>query len=73
MLTLNTGNTINNAGLLEATAGGTLDVQDSTINNTGVDPIASIKGIVIDGTSTFEVDNADLQLTGGGTLTLDRR
>src|SRR5438045_2266401 len=34
-LILQTGTTIDNAGLLEATATGTLDVKDAEINNTG--------------------------------------
>ena len=50
---------------------GTLDVRDSVIDNTGTDPVASIKGILIDGTSTLMVDTSDLQLTGGGTVTLE--
>src|SRR5579864_3450530 len=66
-LTINSGNAVSNAGLLEATAGGTLDVQDGTIHNTGVGPSA---GIVIAGSSFFEVDVGSLKLDGAGTLTL---
>ena len=40
-LTLDTGTTIDNAGLLEATAGGTLDVKDGEINNSGTGGRAS--------------------------------
>ncbi len=67
ILTLNTGNTITNAGLLEATNHGTLDVQDRTIANTGT---GIGHGIVIDGTSTFLVDTSTLKLTGGGAVSL---
>jgi hypothetical protein len=56
-----------NAGLMEATNHGTLDLQNS-IDNTGVGPSA---GILIDGTSTLLVDTSDLQLTGSGTVTLE--
>ena len=66
-LILDTGTTVTNHGLLEATSGGTLDVQDATIDNDGSDAA----GIVVDSTSTLMVDNMDLQLTGGGTLTLE--
>ncbi len=66
-LTLNTGNVITNAGLLEATSGGTLDVQDSEIHNTGT----GTKGIVIDGaSSTLLVDTGTLKLSGGGEVLL---
>ena len=44
-LTIETGNTITNAGLLEATAGGTLDIQDNTIANSGGGSL----GIKVDG------------------------
>ena len=66
VLTIYTGHSITNAGLLEATGGGKLDVQDSAIINSGTSSL----GIKVDGTSTFEVDVANLQLTGAGTLTL---
>jgi hypothetical protein len=65
-LTLDTGNTIVNAGLLEATNGGTLDVQDGTIDNTGI----GADGIALGGTSTLLVDTATLDLTGGGDVSL---
>src|SRR2546428_14194880 len=63
---LHTGTTIENAGLLEATGGGELDVKDAEINNTGT----GTKGIVIDATSTLLVDVASLKLDGGGKLAL---
>ncbi len=66
-LTLDTGNTITNAGLLEATNGGVLDVQDGEIHNAGTGPG---HGIAIDGTSTLMVDTVTLQLTGGGDVTI---
>src|SRR5205823_3533053 len=69
-IVFSTGNTIVNAGLLEATGGGTLDVKDGEIHNTGTGPS---KGIVIDGSSFLEVDIAGggtLSLTGSGTVTL---
>jgi hypothetical protein len=65
-LTLDTGNTIVNAGLLEATNGGTLDVQDGTIDNTGT----GADGIALGSTSTLLVDTATLDLTGGGDVSL---
>ncbi|HMK70186.1 MAG TPA: hypothetical protein VK442_04360, partial [Xanthobacteraceae bacterium] len=65
-LTLDTGNTITNAGLLEATNGGTLDVQDGTIDNTGT----GVDGIALGGTSTLLVNTATLDLTGGGDVSL---
>ena len=61
-LILNTGATIDNAGLLEATLGGTLDVKDSEINNTGT----GARGIVIGANSKLLVDVASLKLDGGG-------
>ena len=65
------GGTVTNGGLLEATSGGTLDVQDSEINNSGTGD----KGVLVDGSSFLEVDVAPgtggtLQLIGGGTLAL---
>ena len=66
-LTLNTGNTIANAGLLEATGGGVLDIQDGTVNNTGT----GTDGILINGTSELLVDNGTVNLTGSGDVTLD--
>ena len=62
-LVIDTGSTIKNAGLLEATDGGTLDVQDGRIDNTG--------SIVIDSTSTLMLDTAHLRLTGGGDVSLE--
>jgi hypothetical protein len=70
-LTLDTGHTITNSGLIEATDGGTLDVQDGTIHNTGTDPVADIEGVLVDGTSELLVDTASLRLTGGGDVTLE--
>jgi hypothetical protein len=67
-LTINTGNTIVNSGLIEATDSGTLLIQDAEIDNTGSGPDA---GIVIDGTSELLVGNSFLDLTGGGTVTLE--
>src|SRR5262249_25602463 len=66
IIVLNTGKTIQNAGLLEATNGGELDVKDSAIQNTGT----GTKGILIDNTSTLLVDVGVLQLTGGGKFAL---
>ncbi len=72
-IVLDTGNTITNHGLLEATNSGTLDVQDGKIDNDG----AGAAGLVIDTNSTFLVDagnpntgNVTLQLTGSGDVTL---
>ena len=65
-LVLNTGATVDNAGLLEATVSGTLDVKDSEINNSGTGPL----GIVIDATSELLVDVASLKLDGTGQVSL---
>jgi hypothetical protein len=62
------GNTFTNSGLLEATDGGTLNVRDVEIDNSGTGPDA---GILVDGTSTLMVGNSSLELTGGGTVTLE--
>ena len=64
VLTLATGNTIDNAGLLEAQGGGELDVQDNKINNTGAE------GIEVTGNSELLVDIATLKLVGDGMVTL---
>ena len=67
-LTIDTGNTIFNKGTLAATNGGTLDIQDSAIDNhTGT----GAHGIVVDGASTLLVDTGTLKLTGGGDVTLE--
>ena len=66
-LILNTGTTIDNAGLLEATASGILDVKDKEINNSGT----GTKGIVIDATSKLLVDVASLKLDGTGQVALN--
>jgi hypothetical protein len=63
---LDTGNTVFNSGILEATNGGTLDVQDSEIHNTGT----GAHGIIVDGTSELLVDTTTLRLTGGGSVSL---
>ena len=52
---LNTGNTISNAGLLEATAGGTLDIQDS-VNNSGL--------LEASGGSTLDVTGSTISWVG---------
>ncbi len=60
-LTLDTGNTIINAGLLEATNGGTLHIIDS-VSNSGT--LAAIGGtIMADGNVT---GSGDVIITGGG-------
>ena len=66
ILILDTGNIVANAGLLEATGGGKLDVQDHTISNTG----SGAEGMLIDGTSTLLVDSNSLTLNGGGDVVL---
>ena len=66
MLTLDTGNTIINRGILEATGGGTLDVQDGKIHNAG----AGTDGIIVGSGSALLVDTHQLKLTGGGDVTL---
>ena len=70
-LVLDTGNTIVNAGLLKASNGGTLQVRDSAITNSGANGL----GILVAAASTLLVDVRDasheLTLTGGGQVTLD--
>lgn len=66
-LALGTGHIITNSGVLEATDGGLLVVQDP-IDNSGIGPGA---GILVDGTSTLMVGNTDVELSGGGTVTLE--
>ncbi len=66
--TLDTGNTITNKGLLEASSIGSLDVQDGTINWAGTTPTAGSNGIFVAG--TLLVDTATLKLTGGGDVSL---
>jgi FecR protein len=67
-LTIDTGaSQVNNAGLLEATAFGVLDIQDVKINNTGT----GSNGIFVDSTSELLVDTPTLKLIGGGNVTLD--
>ncbi|HUK32878.1 MAG TPA: hypothetical protein VLV86_03145 [Vicinamibacterales bacterium] len=69
-LVLDTGNTVFNAGLIKIAYGGTLDEQDSRIDNSGRDPLAwhDPTGILVHG--TFLVDTRDLQLTGHGDVAL---
>ena len=69
-ITLDTGHTITNAGLLEATNGGILDVEDTAIFNSGVAVEGSIKGILVDATSELLVDTSTLTLNGHGDVTL---
>ena len=70
-LTLATGQTIDNADLIEATGGGVLDIQDSTITWTGVTSTAGSDGILLAGTSsTLLVDVGALTLDGGGAVQL---
>jgi hypothetical protein len=69
VIVFNTGNTITgiiNAGLMEATVGGTLDVKDGEINNSGTGNL----GIAIDGTSKLLVDVGSLKLDGTGKVAL---
>ncbi len=63
-LTLDPAGTITNAGLLEATNGGTLQVDSATIDNTGNIKVGS-------GASLLAIPNGgSLTLDGGGTVTL---
>ena len=58
-LTLNTGHTISNAGTLEATGTGELDVKDHTISNTGTIGVYGSN-------STLLVNSSGLALKGSG-------
>ena len=61
-LILATGHTITNAGLFETTGGGTLDIQDSEINNSGKNLTSPPSlGIVRRRQSTFEVDASNVE------------
>src|SRR4029077_20118852 len=66
-LVLDTGNAVVNAGLLEATGGGILALQDGEITNSG--KAASNKGLAINA-STLLVDVGSLKFDGGGDVTL---
>ena len=65
----NTGDhPIINQGTLEATGGGVLDIQDNRIDNAGT----GTHGIIVDGASSgLVVDTGNLQLAGGGDVTLE--
>ena len=66
LLVLNTGNTINNAGLLEATAGGNLDVKDVLSNTKTVAASGSGSQVTLEGNVTNTAGT--LLATAGGEL-----
>ena len=69
-LTLDTGNTIVNAGLLEATGGGTLDVTDNIkgAGNIAIGNGATVElGGTVTNTVTFEGSTGTLQIDSSGT------
>ena len=66
VLVLDTGNIVTNAGLLEATGTGELDVQDATIANTGT----GNNGIAVASGAELLVDSNALTLNGGGAVAL---
>lgn len=63
--TLQLVDSVNNSGLIQASGGSTLDIEASTINWTGSDPMAGTNGIVLVGSSDVLLVDAV-----GGTLTL---
>ena len=64
----NTSNPVTNMGTLEATDGGVLRINDSSIDNTGT----GTHGIIVDGLlSEFLIGTGNLQLDGGGDVTLE--
>src|SRR4029079_10981443 len=67
-LTLNTGNTIINAGLLEATAGGTLDIKDAVTNTGTVQAggTSTTGTVVLEGVLTNTTGT--LKAAGGSTI-----
>ncbi len=65
-LTIDTGNTISNAGLLEATAGGILDVKDALSNSDDVTASGSGSKVTLEGNVTNT--GGTLLATGGGEL-----
>ncbi len=65
LLVLNTGNTISNAGLLEATAGGILQIDDNVTNTGGT--LKATGGGELDVKSTTITDNS------GGTVQTDAK
>ncbi len=71
-LSINTGTTVSNGGLLEATAGGILVVHDS-VSGTGNIEVGSNATVELGGTSTnavtFEGVNGILQIDSSGTST----
>jgi len=84
LIVINTGNQTTNAGVFEATGGGTLTIDDALLNsgkleaNGGiVDVAAAVTGsgtTLVSGGGTFEIGSTDAQafaFNGGGTLKLD--
>ena len=65
---LNTGNTINNEGLLEATSGGLLQIDDKVINSG--DGIIAINGGTVDLVNT-NTSSDNVTFDGNGTLQLN--
>ena len=68
--TLQIDDVINNAGLIEAAAGGILDIKTDLITWTGGTATAGTNGILLELDGTLLVDVAKLQLTGGGAVSL---
>ena len=69
-IVLDTDQTVTNAGLLEATGGGKLDVKDGEINWTGTTATLGNNGVVIGAGSELLVDVGTLKLGGGGDVEL---
>ena len=65
-LTIETGNTISNAGLLEATAGGILDIKDALSNTATVEATGSGSVVTLEGNVTNT--GGKLWATAGGEL-----
>ena len=84
LIVINTGNQVTNAGVFEATGGGTLTIDDALLNsgkleaNGGiVDVAGAVSGsgsALVSGGGTFEIGSTDAQafaFNGAGTLKLD--
>jgi probable HAF family extracellular repeat protein/uncharacterized repeat protein (TIGR03803 family) len=67
VLTINTGNTVSNSGLLEATAGGTLQIEDA-INNLGTIKADGGTVNIADSTNAVVQNSGLIEAIDGGTI-----
>ena len=67
-LTIHTGNTVTNAGTLEATNGGTLQIDDAVTNSNMIEAHDLGSAIVLAGGGS---NSGTIKATGGGSITID--